>query len=164
LVKKECIVTNNLAAAFLASIAIIGPANAQADHGGSYHSVESKSGWSNGELPKGFSLTITVKFADGKLTYHSANDTDKRNILGLDFTAPLDGTVTPIANITQSRFNQISVKTVGPNDLEILEMKDGDVIVGSFWTFSPNGKGFVRRGVGKDPAGKSKVFEEFFEK
>jgi hypothetical protein len=149
------------AAALFGSLCAISPAMA-ADHSGSWHSVESKSSWSNGEFPKGFSLTITVNFTDNQVVYHSANDTDKNKVAGLDFTASLDGTVSPIAN--QSRFNQISVKKLGPDELEILEMKDGDVIVGSFWTFSKDGKMFVRHGVGKAPDGKSKAFEEFFEK
>lgn len=139
-------------------IGSISPAVAAADHSGSYHSVESKSSWSDGKFPKGFSLTITVQFSDNKIVYQSANDTDKGKVVGLSFTAPLDGKPAPVAN--QSRYNQVSVKQLGPNDLEILEMKDGDVIVGSFWTFLPDG--FVRRGVGKDPSGKSKAFEEFF--
>ena len=136
------------------------PVSAATDHSGSYHSVEAKSSWSDGQLPKGFSLTITVKFSGDKLTYHSANDTNKVKVVGLDFSTSLDGTPSPVAN--QSRYNQISVKRLGPDNLEILEMKDGDVIVGSFWTFSPDGKSFVRRGVGKNPAGKSKAFEEYF--
>ena len=142
------------------SLALAGTSSAFAatDHSGSYHSVESKSSWSDGKFPKGFSLTISVKFTDDKLSYQSANDTDKGKVVGLTFTAPLDGTPAPVAN--QTRFNQVSVKRLGPNDLEILEMKDGDVVVGSFWTFLPDG--FVRRGVGKDPAGKSKAFEEYF--
>jgi hypothetical protein len=141
-------------------VATVLPASAATNHSGSYHSVEAKSSWSDGQLPKGFSLTITVKFSGDKLTYHSANDTNKSKVVGLDFSAPLDGTPSPVAN--QSRYNQISVKKLGPDDLEILEMKDGDVIVGSFWSFAPDGKSFVRRGVGKDPAGKSKAFEEYF--
>ena len=134
------------------------PAVAAEDHSGSYHSVESKSSWSDGKFPKGFSLTITVQFKDNQIVYHSANDTDKGKVVGLNFTASLDGTPSAVAN--QARYNQVSVKKLGPNDLEILEMKDGDVIVGSFWTFLPDG--FVRRGVGKDPSGISKAFEEYF--
>ena len=136
------------------------PSSAATDHSGSYHSVEAKSSWSDGQLPKGFSLTITVKFSGDSLTYHSANDTNKAKVVGLDFSTPLDGTPSPVAN--QARYNQISVKKLGADDFQVLEMKDGDVIVGSFWTFSPDGKSFVRRGVGKDPTGKSKAFEEYF--
>ena len=145
-------------AAVLALVAAtVLPASAASDHSGSYHSVEAKSSWSDGQLPKGVSLTITVKFSGDK---HSANDTNKAKVAGLDFSTPLDGTPSLVAN--QARYNQISVKKLSADDFQILEMKDGDVIVGSFWTFSPDGKSFVRRGVGKDPAGKSKAFEEYF--
>ena len=62
-----------------------------------------------------------------------------------------------------ARFNQVSVKKIGPGQLEILEMKDGDVLVGSNWDFSADGKTFVRRGIGKDADGKSHEFEEIYE-
>jgi hypothetical protein len=54
-------------------ITACGPA-AAAIHSGSYHSVASKSSWSNGQFPSNFSLTIDVQFKDGKLVYHSVND------------------------------------------------------------------------------------------
>ncbi len=50
----------------------------------------------------------------------------------------------------------------GPNDLQILKMKDGDVIAGEFWTFSPDGKTAIRRGIGKNPDGKSHAYQEAF--
>jgi hypothetical protein len=80
----------------------------------------------------------------------------------LNYTAPLDGSVIPMPG--NARFNQISVKKIAPNELEILEMKDGDVLVAAYWAFDRNGKGFVRRGVGKDASGKSHEYEEFYTK
>jgi len=135
---------------------------AAADHSGAWHSIEAKSSWSNGQLPKGFSLTLNLQFSGDTLTYRSLNDTNKDKPGGLTYSAKLDGTPSPIAN--NARFNQVVVKQRGPDQFEVLEMKDDDVIVGSFWTFSSDGKGFVRRGVGKDAAGKSKAFEEVFER
>ena len=128
-------------------------------HGGSYHSVASKSSWSNGKFPKNFSLTIDVQFKDNKLIYHSVNDHMPQ--ANLDYTAPLDGRVVPMLH--NARFNQVSVKKIGPGQLEILEMKDGDVLVGSYWDFSADGKSFVRRGIGKGTDGMSHEFEEFYE-
>ena len=139
---------------------LVGPAVADPDHSGAWHSVAAKSSWSNSQFPKNFSLTINVQFSDNKIVYHSVNDTNKNAVANLDFTAPLDGTVAPLPN--NARFNQVAVRMQGPNEMEILEMKDGDVVVGSFWTFSADGKTFVRRGVGKDAAGKSHEFEEYF--
>jgi len=150
----------HFAFALLASALLAAPAAAQAKYDGAYHSIESRSSWSDGKFPKGFSLTIDIKFEGGKLIYHSVNDTNKNAPAKLDYTAPLDGTVAPIAG--QARFNQVLVKQLSPTELEILELKDGDVIVGSFWTFLPDGKTFVRRGVGKSPEGASKAFEEYF--
>jgi len=141
---------------------IAGPAAAQAAHSGAWHSVEAKSSWSDGKFPKGFSLEIDVTFSDNKVVYHSANDTDKAKVGGLDFTASLDGKVSPVEN--QTRFNQIAVRQLGPDQLEILEMKDGDVVVGSIWTFAKDGKSFFRWGVGKGPDGKSKAFNEYFQR
>lgn len=138
------------------------PAIAETKYSGSWHSIESRSSWSDGKLPKGFSLTIDLKFEDNKLIYHSVNDTDKNAPGSLDYTAPLDGTVAPIAG--QARFNQVMVKKLNAAELEILELKDGDVIVGSFWHFLPDGKTFVRHGVGKSPKGASHAFEEYFER
>ncbi len=149
-------------AALVASTVIVGPAAAQGTHSGAWHSVESKSNWSDGQLPKGFSLTITLSFSNDTLVYKSINDTDKIAVSGLDFTAALDGTVTAIPN--RPRYNQVSVKRLGPDEFQVLEMKDGDVIVGSFWTFSGNGKVFIRRGVAKSADGKSRAFEEYFER
>jgi hypothetical protein len=133
---------------------------AQAQFDGSYHSVDSKSSWSNGKFPKDFDGTITVHFKDGKLIYHSINVHTPS--AGLDYTAPLDGTVVPMLN--NQRFNQVAVKRIAPNELEILEMKDGDVVVGAYWIFAHDHKSFVRRGIAKDEDGKSHEYDETFAK
>jgi hypothetical protein len=48
--------------------------------------------------------------------------------------------------------------------MEILEMKDGDVIVGAIYELMPGGKRFVRRGIAKSADGQSHEYEEFFDK
>ncbi|MDF0487459.1 hypothetical protein PX554_04905 [Sphingomonas sp. H39-1-10] len=151
-----------LFAPLLLAAAITSPAFA-ADHSGTYHSVESKSFWSNGEFPKGFSLTIDLKFSPNTLEYHAVNDTVKgKPPYKNDFVATLDDQVGPLND--NARFNQIRIKTLGPNTYQVLEQKDGDVIVGQYWEFSKDGKSLVRWGVGKAPDGKSKAFLEWFEK
>ena len=140
------------------SVAMIGAASAAPDYSGTYQSVASKSSWSNGEFPKNFSLMIQVKFEGDKLVYHSVNAHSPA--ANLDYTVPMDGTVVPMTG--NARFNQIRVKKTAPNALEILEMKDGDVLVAAYWTF--DAKGFVRRGVGKGADGKSHEYEEFYSK
>ena len=138
--------------------AIVGSAHAQRRFDGSYHSVDSKSSWSNGKFPKDFDGTITVRFEKDKLIYHSINVHNPS--AGLDYAAPLDGTVAPMLN--NVRFNQVAVKRIGSRELEILEMKDGDVLVGAYWIFAPDAKSFVRRGIAKGEDGKSYEFDETF--
>jgi len=146
--------------ALIFSGAMIAPALAATDFSGTYQSVASKSSWSNGEFPKNFSLMIQVKFEGNKLIYHSVNANSPA--ANLDYTAPMDGTVVPMTG--NARFNQIRVKKIAPNELEILEMKDGDVLVAAYWMFDKDAKGFVRRGVGKGADGKSHEYEEFYTK
>ena len=138
--------------------ALASPVMAATDYSGIYNSDAPKSSWSNGEFPKNFSLMIQVKFDGDKLVYHSVNAHSPA--ANLDYTAPMDGTVVPMTG--NARFNQIRVKKIAANELEILEMKDGDVLVAAYWVF--DAKGFVRRGVGKGADGKSHEYEEFYAK
>jgi hypothetical protein len=142
------------------SLVMGGTAAAADKHDGKWHSVEAKSSWSNGQFPKGFSLTIELTFKDNQLQYRSLNDTDKTKTAGTGFTATLDGKPTPLPG--KERFTHVSVRKLGPNEFEVLKTKDGDVIVGEYWTFYPDGKTLVRRGVGKSPEGRSKAYEEYF--
>jgi hypothetical protein len=151
-------VTLGLAAAALALGAA--PALAANTHDGAWQSVHEGSYWSDGKLAPNFKLTVHLKFEPNKLTYHSENTTQPDKPYISDHVTTLDGTPGPFPN--QQRFNQVSVKQTGPNDMAILKMKDGDVIAGEFWTFSADGKTAVRRGVGKSPEGISKAYEEHF--
>jgi len=135
---------------------------AASPHDGDWAIVPAKSFWSNqtGTLPANFKLVVNFKFGDNKLVYHSVNTTQPAKPYISDHETTLDGTPTVFAN--QERFNQVSVKQTDADDLQILKMKDGDVIAGEFWTFSPDGKTAIRRGVGKSPEGKSHAYQEFF--
>ena len=142
----------------------LGAAQAQAanPHDGAWTLQPSKSFWSNrGVLPPNFKLTVDLKFGDNRLEYHSVNSTMPGKPYISDHVTTLDGTPTVFAG--QERFNQVSVKQTDPDDLQILKMKDGDVIAGEFWTFSPDGKTAIRRGVGKAPDGRSHAYQEVFE-
>lgn len=129
-------------------------------HDGAWQSVHEGSYWSDGKLPHDFKLTVELKFGPNKLEYHSVNTTNPDKPYISDHVTTLDGAVAPFPN--QARFNQVSVKQTGPDDITILKMKDGDVIAGEFWHFSPDGKTAVRHGVGKSPEGVSKAYEEHF--
>ena len=122
--------------------------------------MAAKSFWSNGKLPKDFKLAVNMKFSNNKLEYHSVNTTVPEKPYVSDHVTTLDGTPTVFSN--QPRFNQVSVLQTGPDDLQILKMKDGDVVAGEFWTFSPDGKTAIRRGVGKDPENHSHAYQEVF--
>ena len=129
---------------------------------GKWHSVPEGTFWSNGELPAGFSLMIDLEFGPNSLVYTSVNDTDKAKPMGLTYTATLDGATLPLPG--QARYNQVSVRQLSKNEFQLLKSKDGDVIVAEFWTFYPDGKTLVRRGVGKSPEGISKAFQETFKR
>ena len=129
---------------------------------GSWKIDAPKSSFSNGKFPKNMSITIKVSIQGNQFIYHSVNDTDKDKPTGLDYTATLDGKPCPVTG--SDRFNTVAVRRLGRNQLEILEMKDGDVLVGAFWELSPGGKRFVRRGIAKGADGQSFEYEEFFDK
>lgn len=148
------------AAATALALAAAGSALAAGPHDGAWVSVHEGSYWSDGKLPHDFKLTVNLTFGPNKLVYHSVNTTNPDKPYVSDHVTTLDGTPAPFEN--QARFNQVSVKQTGPDDMAILKMKDGDVIAGEFWTFSPDGKTAVRRGVGKAPDGISKAYEEHF--
>ncbi len=144
----------------MAAIAV--PVAAKSPHDGVWHSNKAKSYWSDGKFPKDFSLTLYMKWESNKLTYHAVNDTDKDKLYINDFTATLDDQIGPLPG--NARFNEIRIKPLGPDTLQVLEQKDGDVVVGQYWQFSKDGKSLVRWGVGKAPDGKSKAFYEWFDR
>jgi hypothetical protein len=121
-----------------------------------------KSSFSNGKFPKNMSITIQVTIEGDQIIYHSVNDTNKEKPSGIDYTATMDGKPAPARG--SDRYNTVSVRRLSKNQLEILESKDGDVIVGAYWELFPNGKRFVRRGIAKGADGKSYEYEEFFDK
>lgn len=133
-----------------------------AAHDGVYQSNEAKSFWSDGNFPKGFKLKIELKWLPNKLVYHAVNTTNPAKPYINNFEASLDDQVGPLND--NARFNQIRIKQLTPDAYQVLEQKDGDVIVGQRWEFSKDGKSLVRWGVGKSPEGKSKAFLEWFDK
>lgn len=121
-----------------------------------------KSSFSNGKFPKNMSITITLKFQADRLIYHSLNDTNKDKPSGIDYTVTLDGKPSPATG--SATFDTVTVRRIGKNQLEILESKDGDVMVGAYWELLPGGQRVVRRGIAKGGDGKSFEYEEFFDK
>ncbi len=130
---------------------------------GTWHAIPETIYFSNSTPPAGFSLSIALTLTKDRIAYLSTNHTDKTKVPVLQtWEAPLDGTPLPILN--QERFNQISVTRISACDYRIMKMKDGDVISGEFWTMHPDGQMFVRRGVAKNPEGRSHVYDEWFRK
>ncbi len=112
---------------------------------------------------KNMSIAITLSFNGDELKYHSINDTNKQKKPNYaDYTAKMDWQPHPFPN--SARFNQVQVRSLGKNEMEILEMKDGDVLVSAIYQLMPGGKRFVRRGIAKGADGKSDEYEEFFDK
>lgn len=149
--------------AVLGAAAMVAAAPAMAGpFDGAWKSNTAKSYWSNGPMPQGFSLTINLKWDANSLTYHSVNDTDKAKPMTNDFVASLDDRTGPLLN--NARFNEIRIRRLGARTFQVLEQKDGDVIVGQYWEFAADGKSLIRWGVGKAPDGKSKAFLEWFDK
>lgn len=146
-------------AAALVGVLLASPALAAGSpHDGDWEAVVSKSPGST--IEPGFKLVINFKFGDNKLVYHSVNTTRPDKPYISDHETTLDGKVAPFPN--QERFNQVSVLQTDPDNLQILKMKDGDVIAGEFWTFSADGKTAVRRGIAKNAEGKSHAYQEHF--
>lgn len=148
--------------AFLAALAIAAAAAQAAGHDGTWQSNAARSYWSDGNFPKGFKLSIEMKWTPNKLTYHAVNTTNPAKPYSNDFEATLDDKAGPLAD--NPRFNEIRIKPLGPDTFQVLEQKDGDVIVGQHWEFSKDGRTLSRWGVGKAPDGKSKAFLEVFDR
>lgn len=145
---------------FLASIPVLAATD---PYDGSWKINDSKSNWSDGKFPPNMSLSIDLKIDGNVMKYHSVNDTQKSRPPAIaNFEVEMDGKPHPFPD--SERFNQVQIRRIGPGQFEVLEMKDGDVIVGAWWWLSEDGKHFVRRGIGKAADGKSKEYEEFFDK
>ncbi len=130
---------------------------------GTWKINDTKSSWSNGEFPPNMSLSIELKIDGDVMNYRSVNDT-RKGVPGVvsHFEAAMDGK--PHLYPDSPRFNQVQIRRIGPGQLEVLEMKDGDVVVGAWWWLSADGQHFVRRGIGRGADGKSKEYEEYFDK
>lgn len=146
----------------LAMAAVAAPAMAASRHDGKWVSVAEKSYWSDGKFPKGFKLAIDMTWQPNKLIYRAVNTTNPDKPYLNNFDATLDDQVGPLTG--NPRFNEIRIKQLGPDTYQVLEQKDGDVIVGQYWEFSKDGKSLIRWGTGKAPDGKTKAFLETFEK
>lgn len=118
--------------------------------------------WSNGQLPAGFSLTLDLAFEGERIHYRSVNDTNPRDPKRNDFYIDLDNRPHPLPGY--ARYNQIQGRRLSASEYEVLHLQDGDVIVAEFWQFLPDARQLVRRGVGKSPEGRSKAFEEYFQR
>ena len=130
---------------------------------GSWKINDAKSSWSDGKFPPNMSLSIDLKIEGNVMKYHSVNDTAKDKPGAVShFEAEMDGK--PHLFPDSARFNQVQIRHIGPGQLELLEMKDGDVIVGAWWWLSADGKHLIRRGIGKAADGISKEYEEYFDK
>ncbi|MET0290444.1 MAG: hypothetical protein ABW178_12510 [Pseudoxanthomonas sp.] len=149
-----------LCAALLATFPLVAQAADSNAFDGTYKVQAETVHWSNGQLPEGFSLSITLDFQDGRIHYQSVNDTKPNDPKRNDFFIVLDDQAHPLPGYT--RYNEIRGRQLSGDEFEVLHQLDGDVVVAEFWRFLPDGRTLVRRGVGKSPEGQSKAFEETF--
>ena len=54
------------------------------------------------------------------------------------------------------------LRELSPNEFELLELSDSDVIVAAYWRIGTDGATLWRWGVGKSPTGRSRAYEEVF--
>lgn len=136
---------------------------ADSPYAGTWRIDGARSDWSDGKLPKNMSLVITMSFKGDEVTYHSVNDTDKAHPPALvDYTAKLDWKPVPLAGA--ARYNQAAVRMLSATQIEVMEMKDNNVIVYAIYDLMPGGKRFARRGMAISADGSSHEYEEFFDK
>ena len=122
-----------------------------------------KSNWSDGKFPKNMSLTITMSFQGDVVTYHSVNDTSKERPPSLvDYTARMDWKPAPLQGA--ARYDKVSVRMLSATQMEVIELKDNNVIVHAIYDLMPGGKRFARRGMAISVDGSSHEYEEFFDK
>jgi hypothetical protein len=122
-----------------------------------------KSSWSDGKFPKNMSLAITMSFKGDEVTYHSVNDTNKDRPPALvDYTARMNWKPFPLTGA--ARYNQAAVRMLSATQMEVIEMKDANVIVHAIYDLMPGGKRFARRGMAISVDGSSHEYEEFFDR
>jgi hypothetical protein len=129
---------------------------------GVYRSVEARSYWSNGLFPKGFSLTLNMRFEANFLAYRGVNDTNIDKLYINQFDATLDDVTGPIFG--HARYNEIRIRQLSALEFQVLELLNGDVVIGQYWCFSLDASTLMRWGVGKASDGGSKSFFETFER
>ena len=57
-----------------------------------------------------------------------------------------------------------SVRMLSPTQMEVIELKDNNVIVHAIYDLMPGGKRFARRGMALSVDGSSHEYQEFFDK
>lgn len=121
-----------------------------------------RSTWSDGHYPTGkMKLEMTVNIIGDHIVYHSVNSTLKgKPPMVIDFDATMDGKLYALSG--SGRYDTVRVRRLENNRIEILEMKNDDLIVGAIWTLEDGDKTLMRWGIGKSPEGKSKAYQEFF--
>ena len=149
----------SFAMALLTATLVAGPALAASPFDGAWKEVHHPTA-KGITTPAGFKLTIWMEVKGDELHYYSENTTRPEQPYISEHVTKLDGTVAPFPN--QTRFNQVSTLVTEPRELQIMKMKDGDVIAGEFWSFSADGKTAVRRGIGKSAERGSYPYQEHF--
>ncbi len=139
------------------------PAAAAPMHSGSWVVDPARVQFSDGQTPKNLQLMVELTITQDRFTYRSTNTSSPDRPPAVQtFSAPVDGTPVPITG--QAGANQVSVKRLSANEYVILRLNGDDAVLGEFWTFQPDGRQVVRRGIARKPDGKSRYYDEWFER
>lgn len=135
----------------------------EASQTGTWRVDETRTWWSDGSPPKGFSLALTLQFSGSTFVYRSVNDTDKsKPPQEFKFATTLDGAVQALPDRNAGDFDQISFEKVEARHYRMLRWLKGELVAVQFWTFGAEGKELVRRGATKTASGAWHAYEEWF--
>jgi hypothetical protein len=147
----------------IASLFAALPAAAVPMHSGTWVVDPARVQFSDGLTPKNLQLKVELTITDDRFTYRSTNTSSPdRPPAVQSFSAPVDGTPAPITG--QAGATMVSVKRLSANEYAILRLNGDDVVLGEFWTFQPDGRQVVRRGIARKPDGKARYYDEWFER
>lgn len=135
----------------------------EAPQSGTWRVDETRTWWSDGPPPKGFSLALILQFSGSTFEYRSINDTDKsKPPQEFQFATTLDGAAQAVPDRKAGDFDQISFEKVEARHYRMLRWLKGELVAVQFWAFSAEGKELVRRGATKTASGAWHAYEELF--
>jgi hypothetical protein len=146
-----------LFAGLLSAPALAAPAASSGDFD------EAHAYWSNGQLPATFHLAITMTVDGDKVSYRGVNSTNKDHPVVATWSGTIDGQKYAFDG---GYFDYMALMKTGPDEFLLEKYRKGDLVVGEFWRFDPQGDEWIRHGVVARAAadGTSKSYIEIFKR